>query len=152
MAVVKSADRRQLKTLLQKGVAPVRVFKRARVLQLIDEGESIRSAAKGAGVAYRTARRIHQRYHEGGLQRALYDLPRPGAQPLLNKRQESQIIAIVCSAPPKGFARWSISLLRKAVLDRQIIDKIGDETIRLTLHRHDLKPWREKNVVRSRTR
>jgi hypothetical protein len=29
--------------------------------------------------------------------------------------------------------------------------RVGRETIRILLQRHDLKPWREKNVVRGGT-
>jgi hypothetical protein len=33
-----------------------------------------------------------------------------------------------------------------------VVDKVGRETVRVVLARHDLKPWREKNVVRSPNR
>jgi hypothetical protein len=45
--------------------------------------------------------------------------------------------------------RWSLSLLVREVKRRGIVASISDETIRVLLAAHDLKPWREKNVVRS---
>jgi hypothetical protein len=75
-------------------------------------------------------------------------MPRPGGERLLDVRQEAAVIAMVCSKPPEGFARWSISLIAKEVVLREIIDDVSEDTIGRILQRHDLKPWREKNVVR----
>jgi len=35
---------------------------------------------------------------------------------------------------------------------RRLVPRVGRETVRILLLDHDLKPWREKNVVRARTR
>ena len=39
-----------------------------------------------------------------------------------------------------------------AAVKRKLVPGVGRETVRILLERHDLKPWREKNVVRGRTR
>ncbi len=151
MLKLNAADRRQLQKMLRSGKESVRVFKRARALQLLDEGKSAPKVAEAVGIGVETVRRSARRYEVGGLKRALYELPRPGPVPILDQKQEARIVAIVCSKPPDGFARWSLSLLTKEVVESGIIDKICDETIRRLLHRHKLKPWREKNVVRSKS-
>lgn len=137
-----------LKRLLSKGDGLVRLFKKARVLQLMDEGLSAPIAAEAAGVGANTARRVAKRYQAGGVEHAIHDLPRPGGERLLDVRQEAAVIAMVCSKPPHGFARWSISLITKEVVQRGIVDEVSEDTIGRILQRHELKPWREKNVVR----
>jgi transposase len=146
---LKSGDIKKLKTLLNGGFESVRVIKRARILQLIDAGHSSNSAAAAVGVTPETARKIGWRYNEEGLEGALYERPRPGNSPLLDKRKEAQIIAIACSEPPSGSAHWTTALLAEVAMKKKIVPQISRETIRLTLKHHGLKPWREKNVVHS---
>jgi len=141
-------DRSELRRLLSRGDGLVRVFKKARVLLLMDEGRSAPEAAKSAGVGESTARRAGQRYNSGGLEHAIYDAPRPGPEPVLDARQEAAIVAMVCSKAPGSAARWSISLIAKEAVRRKIILEVSDSTIGRLLKRHELKPWREKNVVR----
>jgi len=86
---------------------------------------------------------------EGGLDKALNEKPRPGKKRLLKDRTVSRIVAMVCSNPPPGYARWSVRLIVKEVVDRGIVKQVGRETIRLLLREHRLKPWRKKNVVRA---
>ena len=62
-----------------------------------------------------------------------------------------RIIAMVCSDPPEGQARWTVRLVAEEAVKRKLVPRVGRETIRVLLHSHDLKPWREKNVVRGRT-
>lgn len=142
-------DRSVLKKLLSGGEGQVRTFKKARVLQLMDGGHSAPNAALAAGVSDDTARRVAHRYETGGVAHAIHDLARPGPAWLLDARQEAAIVALTCSKPPAGLARWSISLVAKEVVRRGIVDSISDATIGRLLQRHELKPWREKNVVRS---
>jgi hypothetical protein len=100
----------------------------------------------------KAVREIGQRYEDQGLNRALYDLPRPGAAPLLTPAQRKQIVAMVCSDPPEGFARWTVRLIAEEAVKRKLVPRVGRETIRILLQHDDLQPWRKKNVVRRRTR
>ncbi len=135
--------------ILRKGKDSVRVFKRARILELFDSGQTSPKIAKAVGVTPETVRRIGWNYIKGGLNQALYDSPRPGAEKKLTKKQEAHIIAIVCSDPPNGYSRWSIRLLTEKIIEKKIADSIGRETIRVLLKSQGIKPWLEKNVVRS---
>ena len=141
-----------LRALLRGGVQPVRVVQRARALLLLHEGQSPPAVARALGISAPAVRHLARRYGAGGLDRALYDLPRPGAKPALNTAQRQRIIAMVCTDPPPGFARWSVRLITQEAVKRKIVATVGRETIRLLLLDHDLKPWREKKLVCRRTR
>ena len=84
-----------------------------------------------------------------GLDSALYEKQRPGAAEVLDATQKQRIIAMVCSDPPEGQARWTVRLVTEEAVKRKLVPRVGRETIRVLLLHHDLKPWREKNVVRS---
>ena len=129
----------------------MRVVLRAVALLQLAKGVS---APKIAGMVPLTAqaiRKIGHRYEEGGLERALYEKQRPGADALLEDSEKQRIIAMVCSDPPEGFARWTVRLVAEEAVKRRLVPRVGRETIRILLLSHDLKPWREKNVVRGGT-
>jgi transposase len=129
-----------------------RTWRRIRVLELLDEGLSVRATAKAVGGYPREISRVGKRYVKGGLQRALTDDPRPKPSKMLDSPQEAAIVAMVCGPPPDGRARWTVRLAAAQAVERKIVNRVGRETIRVVLATHDLKPWREKNVVRSGNR
>lgn len=135
--------------MLSKGTWPARALKRARILQLLDEGWTVRDVMVSTGSYPLTIRKIGYRYLSGGLDEALNERPRPGAKRLLDKRQEVRVVAMVCGPAPSGRARWSVRLATVEASKRGLVDSVGRETIRLVLRGHDLKPWRKKNVVRA---
>jgi len=148
---VATKDQRELRRLLSGGVQQVRVVLRGVALLQLAKGVS---APKIAGMLPLTAqaiRKIGHRYREGGLERALYEKQRPGAEAVLEDSQKQRIIAMVCSDPPEGCARWTVRLVAEEAVRRRLVPRVGRETIRILLLSHDLKPWREKNVVRGRT-
>ncbi len=140
-------DVEALRTLLRGGIQPVRVVQRARTLLLLQQGQSPPAVARAVGITAQAVRNIGWRYHAGGLERALIDSPRPGAKPALDVKQGQQIVAMVCSDPPHGFARWTVRLIAEEAVKRKLVPTVGRETIRLLLLNHDLKPWREKKLV-----
>ena len=148
---VKGKERKQLRKFLHGGVQQIRVVLRAIALLQLAKGVS---AARISGIIPLTPqaiRKIGHRYQQGGLKRALYEKERPGAAALLEDSQKQRIIAMVCSNPPEGRARWTVRLVAEEAVKRRIVPRVGRETIRVLLLSHDLKPWREKNVVRSGT-
>jgi transposase len=149
---LRAAEWRRLEGMLRGGIEPVRVVKRAQVLRLLDQGMGPPQVANALGVSPQTVRNVGWRYVEEGLERALYEKARPGHQPALSPRQAQRIVAMVCSPPPPGQARWSVRLIAREAMQRQLVATVGRETIRVLLQQHDLKPWREKNVVRRRDR
>ena len=141
-------ERKQVEELLSGGVQPVRAVIRALVLRQMDEGRSTVEAGAGVGISAKAAWEIGKRYQEGGLEEAIYDAPRPGQKPLLDTEQGQRIIAMVCGPPPAGRARWSVRLIAQEAVKRKLVEHVGPETVRILLQSHDLKPWRENNVVR----
>jgi putative transposase len=141
-------DRESIRALLDGGVQDVRTVLRALALQHLDRGLSTPAVGLLVGLAGKTVREIGQRYLAGGLDRALFDAPRPGKVPVLDQKQRQQVVALVCGPAPEGRARWTVRLLAEETVRRGIVPGIGREAVRLLLASHDLKPWREKNVVR----
>src|SRR4028119_2273529 len=43
----------------------------------------------------------------------------------LDGRQEAQLVALTCSAPPEGHVRWSLVLLRERLIEMQMVEHIG---------------------------
>jgi putative transposase len=149
---ITAKDRKQLRTLLSGGIQQVRVVLRALTLLQLASGVSAPRIASIIPMTPQAIRKVGHRYRAGGLNRALYDKQRPGAEELLEKSQKQRIIAMVCSDPPEGCARWTVRLVAEEAVKRKLVPRVGRETIRVLLLHHDLKPWREKNVVRGRTR
>ena len=146
---LKSKEKQTIRKLLNKGKEAARVIRRAQVLKLFDKRYTSPQISKIVDMQAVSIRSIGRRYLEGGIERALYDLPRPGNDRLLSEKQSSQIIALACSDPPDGYSRWTIELLTEKTIQKGIVPTVGRETIRILLKTHDLKPWREKNVVYS---
>ncbi len=144
-------DGERLEEMLRSGVESVRVIKRAQTLRLLGKGKSSLQVAGSVSLTPKAVRQIGRRYQEGGLARALYEKPRPGAARLLSESEEQRIIAMVCTPSPSGRARWTVRLIAAEAVKRKVVPQVGRETIRVLLERHELKPWREKNVVYRRT-
>jgi len=148
---VTKKDQRELRKLLHGGVQQVRVVLRAIALLQLARGRSAPRIAAMVPMTPQAIRKVGHRYEQGGLERALYEKGRPGAAALLENSQKQRIIAMVCSDPPEGFARWTVRLVAEEAVKRRLVPRVGRETIRVLLLSHDLKPWREKNVVRGGT-
>jgi putative transposase len=144
-------DREELDGILSGGVQPVRVLLRGLVLRQLHDGKAVSEVAANVRLTPKAIREMGWRYENAGLDRALYDRQRPGAQTLLQDKQRQRIIAMVCSDPPPGRARWTIRLVAEEAVRRKLVPKVGRETIRVLLLHHDLKPWQKKNVVCRRT-
>jgi transposase len=149
---LKQRDRQGIGELLRAGTLSVRVVRRAQALRLLGAGQTPPQAGRNVGLNAKTVREIGWRYRQQGLERALYERPRPGAVPQFSATQKQQIIAMVCASPPEGRARWTVRLIVEEAVKRKLVPHIGRETIRVLLEHHELKPWREKNVVCGGTR
>ena len=141
-----SKDQKELAQLLSGGVQQVRVVLRALALLQLAKGASAPQIANLVPLSSQAIRNLVRRYRQGGLQRALYEQQRPGAAEVLDESQKQRLIAMVCSNPPEGRARWTVRLVAEEAVKRKLVARVGRETIRILLLSHDLKPWREKNV------
>jgi putative transposase len=148
---VAKKDQKKLDKMLSGGVQQVRTVLRALSLVQLGKGVSAPRIAESLPLTPQAIRKVGHRYEDGGLERALFEKDRPGAAGLLKDNEKQRIIAMVCSDPPEGYARWTVRLVAEQAVKRRILPRVGRETIRILLLSHDLKPWREKNVVRSGT-
>jgi len=148
---VSAEDQKHLRQLLRAGIQQVRVVLRALALEQLSVGLTAPAVAKMVHLTPQAVRRIGHRYKRGGLQGALYERPGRGAEQLLNGPQKQRIIAMVCSQPPEGYARWTVRLVAEQAVNRKLVPQVGRETVRVLLLSHDLKPWLRKNVVRAGT-
>jgi transposase len=148
---VSQRDQKELKTLLGGGVQQVRVVLRALALLQLSKGASAPRISESVFLTPQAIRKIGHRYAKAGLDAALYEKPRPGAAEVLSEQEKQRIVAMVCAEPPQGHARWTVRLVTEQAVKRRLVPKVGRETIRILLQSHDLKPWREKNVVRRRS-
>ena len=149
---VTAEDGKEIRRLLRGGVQQVRVILRAIALEQLTLGQTAPAVARIVHLSPQAVRRIGHRYEQGGLERALHERRGRGARELLDASAKQRIIAMVCSQPPEGQARWTVRLIAEEAVKRKMVPRVGRETIRILLFSHEFKPWREKNVVRGRTR
>lgn len=129
------------------GSTPARVAKRARILLFLHTGRTVAQVAEIAGAGTATVKRVRRRYLDQGWETAIGDAPRPGRPKKLKSREEKELIALACTDPPGNASRWTIRLLAK-----HFRKDVSVKIVHRVLKEDGLKPWREKNVVRSRAR
>ena len=140
-------ERAMLEGMLRKGTASARVLRRARTLLLAAEGYLRKEIAHVLGVSEPTVIKTCRRFVEEGLEGALYDRPRPGAQPKLDAKGEATLIALACSDPPEGREHWTMQLLADKLVALGVVESISDETVRRVLKKTGLSPGRKSTGV-----
>jgi transposase len=137
------AERCGLTGLIGGGKHSARRLKRAQILLAADAGVSDEAIAAGVAVGGSTIYRTKRRFVEAGLEAALSEEPRPGAERKLTGREEALLIATACSSPPAGRARWTLELLAGELVRLTEHDSLSRETVRRRLAENDLKPWQK---------
>jgi transposase len=130
-------ERQALESLLSgKRVAADRAL-RARILLKADvDGDSWSDTeiADAFDVGVSTVHRLRQRLVEDGLEAALSRRPTSSKRPRkLDGAQEARLIAVTCGPAPEGRARWTLRLLADKLVELEVVDSIGRETVRQTL-------------------
>ena len=141
-------EKQTLQALLHKGTIKARIITRARILLLADQDKTDETICQSLGIVRSVVYDARKHYVTGGLQRALYDLPRPGQRRKLSGSQEAEVVAIACTDAPKGYVRWTMDLLTEEVNLKIGVD-IGRTAVWKVLVRNETKPWIKKNVVHS---
>jgi transposase-like protein len=95
------ADREQLQHLIAQEKVSIKVFRRAKALLLLDQGQTLQQAAATVGVDYNAVAKWRNRYGSEGLA-GLQDKPRSGRPIGIAGVQRAQITALACSAAPTG--------------------------------------------------
>lgn len=133
VVTLSDTERTELRTLLRKGTASVRMITRARVLLLSAAGSTDDHIAAALDVGTTTVERLRRRFVEHGLAATLHERPRPGGAPKLDGKQEALLVALACSEPPQDRAKWTMQLLADNLVAIGAVDTISDETVRRVL-------------------
>jgi putative transposase len=128
-----SADEREeLRQLIRRGKHSSRKVTRARILLLASDGSTDEQIVAALKTGFATVERTRKRFVEEGLG-CLTERPRRGQVPKLTGKQEAHLVAIACSTPPKGRARWTLQLLADKVVELKFASSIARETVRQAL-------------------
>jgi transposase len=133
-------ERERLETLIRGGKHPARKLTRARILLKADAGEagegwSDSQIAGALDIGLATVARVRQQLVEEGFDSVLTPKRSPAsARPrIFDGASEAKLIALASSEPPKGCARWTLSLLEDKVAELKIVARASDNTIGRTL-------------------
>jgi transposase len=133
------ADRRELERMARSGKHPARTLVHARILLKADTAKGgpawdDAAIADALDCGTRTVARVRKKYADGGLDSALHRKKPTGRQyRKLDGQQEARLVAIACSTPPAGKARWTLKMLADRLIELEVVDAVSDETVRRTL-------------------
>ena len=144
-------ERETLRELTSKGKHKSQKILNALILLGCDEGEyqikcSINEEiANILNISMRKIDRVKERFVLEGIEVALNGRKR---NRIYDKKAdgdfEAHLVAVSCSEPPEGFARWSLRLLADKVVELEYIDSISHETVRSILKKTKLSLGNKK--------
>jgi transposase len=133
-------ERQQLQATIAAGKAAAQALAHARILLKADEADGgpawpDRRIAEALEVSVATVERVRQRLVEQGLEAALRRKAqgRPSREPTLDGRAEARLIALACSAPPRGRKAWTLRLLADRLVELEVVGSVSKETVRQSL-------------------
>jgi len=140
-------ERIELKKISSKGSHKSQKVLNALILLACDDGEyqekrsSNEEISRVLGISMRKIDRLKKRFVVDGLEVALNG--HKGSRIYRKKVDgdfEAHLLALSCSEPPKGFARWSLRLLADKVVELNYVDSISHESIRRILKKTNSSP------------
>jgi transposase len=133
-------ERRGLEAMLGKGKSSAARLLKARILLKADvseagEGWSDSRIIDALNTSVSMVYRVRKQWVEEGLEAVLSRKPpaRPSVPRIFDGEKEARLIALACSKPPEGCARWSLRLLESKVVELGIVEAASDSTIQRTL-------------------
>jgi len=126
-------ERQRLLAVVNKGQNKAAVIRRAHILLKSDEGKTDREISDLLYIHEDSVRNTRKHFVEDGLQAALEDKAKPRPEPKLNEQQQAHLVAVACSQPPEGQARWTLELLAAQLVKDGIVAGISPEAVRLAL-------------------
>lgn len=140
MVTLTAEERNSLQGLIAAGKAAALKLTRARVLLKADAapgGPAWTDAriAEALEVDVTTVERLRERFVEQGLDAALArkKQSRPSRVRKLDGKAEARLVALACSKPPRGRARWTLRLLADKLIELEVVDTVATETVRRVL-------------------
>ncbi len=135
------SERAELRKLISTGKGAARRLAHARVLLKADQGLTDERIAREVEVGTATIERVRRRFVEEGLAASL-DPQRP-EKPRVHKidgEVEAHLVALACSSPPEGKARWTLRLLADKLVELEYLPEVSHETVRQALRQTSLPP------------
>jgi transposase len=138
--ILSQTERDDLKRLIASGTAPARKLTHARILLKTDQspegpGWVDDAVAEAVETSQPTVSRVRKQYFEEGMEAALSRRP-PNREyhRKLDGEQEARLVALACSEPPEGRARWSLRLLADKLVELEVVEEeVSYQTVRRTL-------------------
>ncbi len=150
IVTLEADERERLDELIAKGRHAAQTVVSALILLNCDmsgQRERRRSSEGLAEVLQISARkidRVKRRFVEDGLDAVLDRKPSQRVyERIVDGDVEAHLIALSCSDPPEGHARWSLRLLADKAVELQYVQAISHETIRRTLKKTNSSPGRK---------
>lgn len=139
------AEQQELVDIVNTGKKEASKIRNAHILLKSDvngPGWTDVKIADAYAVTDRTVAKVRKRFVEGGFSRALYRVKRkhPPTPCKLDGEAEAKLIALSCSEPPEGVAKWTLRLLASELVRLEVVESISPETVRQTLKKNALKP------------
>jgi len=138
-------ERETLTKLLTSGRGPARMFTRARILSKADQsdkgpGWSDEKISEALDVTIQTIERVRKQLVEEGFDAVLSrrEYTQKVSRKKIDGDVEAHLIALSCSEPPRGRARWTLRLLADKIIELGYVDSISHEAIRQTLKKTNL--------------
>lgn len=140
VVILSAEERERLTKLITTGKSPARFLMRARILLKADASEagecwSDSAIAVAINTGINTVGLIRKQLVEEGLDSVLTRKHSPASarRKVFDGAAEAKLIALACSAPPTGRARWTLRLLEDKVVELNIVERASDNTIGRTL-------------------
>jgi transposase len=134
----------ELMSIINKGFHTSLTFRTAYILLNCDDGKYSRKVSneqisKVLKVGMRTIDRVKKKFIEEGLEASLERRPTSRIyEPKIDGDVESKLVALCCSEPPKGFAKWSLRLLADKMVELNYVESISHVTVRSVLKKTNL--------------
>jgi transposase len=133
-------ERGGLEAMIRKGKSAATRLLKARILLKADiseagEGWSDSRIVEALETSVSMVYRVRKQWVEEGLEAVLSRKPpaRPSVPRIFDGEKEARLIALACSKPPEGHARWSLRLLESKVVEFGIVEAASDSTIQRVL-------------------
>jgi len=140
VVALSAEEREHLQTVIRSGKHPARKLLRARILLKADASKAGNAwtddqIAKGLDTGLATVARVRQQLVEEGVEGVLTPKRSPNSARtrIFDGAREAKLIALACSTPPEGRARWTLQLLEDQVVALNIVPRASDNTIGRTL-------------------
>lgn len=128
-------ERQRCEEVVKKLKGTSQKVKRANILLKADRDWTDAKIAEALDCRTKTVENVRKRFVENGFDETLDGKQRqtPPVEKLLDGDQEAKIIAMRLGDPPKGFAKWTLRLLARKVVELEIAPAVSHQTVRRTL-------------------